>query len=54
MESTYMLAIGFGIVLGAFLGRFITKLKLALVYESRLKKKRTQMYANTVEIKAGV
>ncbi len=28
--------------MGAFLGRLITKLKLALVYESRLKKKRIQ------------
>jgi hypothetical protein len=39
MESTYTLAIGSGIAFGAFLGRFITKLKLALVYESRLKKR---------------
>lgn len=39
METAYTLAISFGIVFGILLGRFITKLKLALIYESRLKKK---------------
>ncbi|MEM2924856.1 MAG: hypothetical protein QXJ68_04120 [Methanocellales archaeon] len=34
-----MLAVGSGIVFGVFLGRLITKLKFALAYESRLKKK---------------
>jgi hypothetical protein len=52
MENVYLLSILSGFVFGAFLGRFITKLKLALVYESRLKK-RAQMRANTLKVKGG-
>ncbi|MEM2924851.1 MAG: hypothetical protein QXJ68_04095 [Methanocellales archaeon] len=40
MENVYVIAVVCGFVFGAFIGRFITKLKLALIYESRLKAKR--------------
>ncbi len=40
MENVYVLAVVCGFVFGAFVGRFVTKLKLALIYESRLKAKR--------------
>jgi len=50
MENIYLLSILCGLVLGAFFGRFITKLKLALVYESRLKEKK---YSSLVKIRGG-
>ncbi len=40
MENIYLVAIGSGFAFGMILGRFITKLKLALIYEWRLKKRR--------------
>lgn len=46
MENVYVVAVLCGLVFGAFVGRFITKLKLALVYESRLKAKRAQALKN--------
>jgi hypothetical protein len=43
MENVYLIAIGSGFAFGLFLGRFITKLKLALLYESRLKQRRASI-----------
>jgi len=37
MENIYVVAVLCGLVFGAFIGRMVTKVKLALVYESRLK-----------------
>ncbi|MEM2925000.1 MAG: hypothetical protein QXJ68_04850 [Methanocellales archaeon] len=42
MENAYLLAIASGFIFGALIGRFITKVKIALVYESELQKKRAQ------------
>jgi hypothetical protein len=49
MENVYLLALVCGFVFGAFVGRFITKLKLALVYESRLKARRGLSDVNKVD-----
>jgi uncharacterized membrane-anchored protein YhcB (DUF1043 family) len=38
----YYLAVAIGFIFGALIGRFTTKLKVALVYESELQKKRAQ------------
>ena len=40
MENIYLIAAVTGFIFGAIVGRFMTKLKFALVYESELKKKR--------------
>lgn len=42
MENAYFLAVATGFIFGALIGRFITKVKVALVYESELQKKRAQ------------
>ncbi|MEM2924855.1 MAG: hypothetical protein QXJ68_04115 [Methanocellales archaeon] len=43
MENIYLLAICSGFAFGIFLGRFITKMKLAIAYESRLKQHRASI-----------
>ncbi len=42
MENIYIIAVATGFIFGAIVGRFITKVKVALVYESELRKKRAQ------------
>lgn len=52
MENAYLLAIITGFIFGVIIGRFITKLKIALIYESELQKKRVQAKEDLIKVKA--